>query len=79
MLDERVNCMSYLCDDGTDAVPGVATQNGITHGLARTALGYLFRLCDFDRANVLRPGRWPTERVVRDDESPASPGSPPPG
>lgn len=69
-MDERVNCMACFCDDGEGVVRGVATVDGITHALARAGWcwDYLFRLCDFDKIGVLRPGRFPSARVERDPE-----------
>lgn len=67
-MDSRVNCMACFCDDGEGVLPGVATVNGVTHALARSGFDYLFRLCDFDKTGVLRPGRFPSARVDRDPE-----------
>lgn len=70
-MDSRVNCMSCLCDDGEGVVPGVVTQDDVTHALAVAGLGSVFRLCDFDRrSGVLLPGRWPGARISEDDRIP---------
>jgi len=67
-MDERVSCMTCLCAEG--CVPGVTITDGITHALAASGYGYVFRLCDFDRSDVLRPGAWPGRRVDEADVLP---------
>lgn len=64
-MDERVNCVVCILREGYE--PGVTIINGITHALAAVGCGYIFRLCDFDRDDVLKSEAWPARMVNKAD------------